>query len=194
LRLEDYGGRLVASHTGGVDGMQSLIALLPEERLGFVILTNCIPHLLNGTLFRTILDCALGFHDRDWRADFLEMNHKEQARADEKRQKMEDARPQGTHPSLPLADYAGTYCNPIYGSLTVTVDGDQLTVQLGAHPQAHGVMEHWHTDTFFVRWSYLSFEESFIPFSIGLNGTVESLRVKVAEFVDPLEYEFRRIS
>lgn len=192
--LEDYGGRLVARHDGGVDGMQSFIAFLPEEQLGLVILTNCIPHKLTSTVFRTALDQALGFHDRDWRAEFLELDRTEKAKAAEKRQKLEDARPKGTHPSLPLAAYAGTYSNPLYGPVTVTTDSDQLTIQLGAHPQAHGTLEHWHTDTFFVRWSYVSLEESFVPFTIGLDGTVDSLKIKVAEFVDPLEYEFRRVA
>lgn len=192
--LGDYGGRLVASHGGGVDGMQSFTAFLPEERLGFTILTNFIPHLLNAALFRAILDQVMGFRDRDWRAAFLEMHRKEQAQAAEKRQKLDEARPKDTHPSLPLAAYAGTYSNPLYGTLTVTADESRLSIQLGAHPQAHGTLEHWHTDTFFVRWSYSTLEESFVPFTIGLDGTVESLKVKVAEFVDPLEYEFIRVS
>lgn len=38
--LFDYRRRLVLQHTGGVDGMQSEMVLVPEERLGFVILTN----------------------------------------------------------------------------------------------------------------------------------------------------------
>jgi hypothetical protein len=122
------------------------------------------------------------------------MNRKEQAKAAEERQTLEESRPRGTHPSLPLAAYAGTYRNPVYGILTVTVEDDHLNIQLGAHPQAHGVLEHWHTDTFFVRWSYITLEESFVPFSIGLDGKVESLKVKVAAFVDPLDYEFKRVA
>lgn len=191
--LEDYGGRLVVRHDGGVDGMQSLIACLPEEQLGIVILTNCIPHMLTNTLFRAFLDHALGFQDRDWRAEFLEVNRKEKAKATANRQKLEDARPKDTHPSLPLAAYAGTFNNSLYGIVTVTFDSDQLTIHLSAHPQAHGTLEHWHTDTFFVRWSYITLEESFVPFTIGVDGTVESLKIKVAEFVDPIEYEFRRV-
>lgn len=191
-RLADYGGRLLASHGGGVDGMQSLTALLPEEQLGFAILTNAIPHYLTSALYLSIVDHVLGFADRDWRAEYLEVMRKEQARADENRQKLEAARLKGTRPSLPMAAYTGTYTNPLYGPVTVSEDHGKLTLQLGAHPQANGVLEHWHADTFLVRWSYSSFEESFIPFSLGLDGTVESLKIKVAGFIDPLEYEFKR--
>jgi CubicO group peptidase (beta-lactamase class C family) len=191
--LSDYGGRLTISHGGGVDGMLSNLTFLPEEQVGYVILTNAIPHYLNGALGRTIQDGILGFHERDWRAEFQELARKDKGKEAEQRQKLEDSRPKDTHPSLPLAAYAGTYTNPLYGSLTVSVEGDELTIQLGGHPQAHGVLEHWHTDTFFVRWAYVTLEESFVPFSIGLDGTVESLKVKVAAFVDPLAYEFKRV-
>ena len=38
--LSDYRGRLVAEHGGAYDGMYSQVVLLPEEQLGFVVLTN----------------------------------------------------------------------------------------------------------------------------------------------------------
>ena len=42
--LNDYKGRLAVHHGGNIDGMSALVAMLPEEKLGLVILTN-----LNGT-------------------------------------------------------------------------------------------------------------------------------------------------
>ena len=38
--LRDYRGRKLATHTGGLDGMTSRTLLVPEERLGIVVLTN----------------------------------------------------------------------------------------------------------------------------------------------------------
>ena len=191
-RLDDYGGRLVCTHTGGVDGMAALASFLPEERFGLVILSNRIPHFANETIYRTVLDGLLGFHDRDWRTVFLEEFHKDAQRAAENRKKLEQARPLGTRPSLPLSAYAGKYTNPIYGALTISLEEDRLVIDLDAHPQARSTLEHWHTDTFFCRWTFSSLDESFIPFRIGLHGQVESLVIKVADFVDPLEYEFKR--
>lgn len=193
-RLSDYGGRLVASHSGGLDGMSALATFLPEERFGLVVLSNRIPHNLNTTVQMIVIDALMGFHDRDWRAVFLEDQRQAAERAAKARRKLEETRPAGTRPSLPLSAYTGTYANPIYGPLTVAEEGGQLVIHLSAHPHAAGPLAHWHTDTFFCRWTYSSLEESFIPFTIGLDGQVECLKIKVAEFVDPLEYEFRRVS
>lgn len=191
--LEDYGGRLVASHTGGLDGMLSLTAVVPEEQFGIVILTNRIPHDFNSVLYRTVLDEVLGFHDRDWRAVFNQFTADITAQQAANRQKLWDERPAGTQPSLPLESYTGEYTNPIYGGVTVALEAGQLVISLGAHPGVKGPLEHLHTDTFFCRWSWPSLEESLVPFSIGLSGKVERLKIRVADFVDPLVYEFTRV-
>lgn len=191
--LEDYGGRLVCSHTGGVDGMQSLAAFVPEERFGLVILSNRIPHYLNSIVNRVVLDELMGFHDRDWRAEIQELARKDQARAAEQRKNLEEARLKGTQPSLPLPAYVGAYENTAYGRAEVAEEGGQLILRLCAHPHADSPLEHWHFDTFFCRWKYSSLGESMVEFSIGFNGKVESLKLRVDESVDPLDYTFRRL-
>jgi len=62
-----------------------------------------------------------------------------------------------------------------------------------AHPDLFGPLEHWHLDIFHCTWSSPSYEESFVHFSVGMDGRAESLRFKVAEFIDPLDYVFQRL-
>ncbi len=38
--LVEWKGRRVATHSGGIDGFNSLVAFMPEQQLGFVLLTN----------------------------------------------------------------------------------------------------------------------------------------------------------
>lgn len=66
----DYKGRRVLSHSGGMDGMISRLVLVPEERLGFVILTNSINNLSSWLMY-TILDEFLGGEKRDWSTEGL---------------------------------------------------------------------------------------------------------------------------
>ncbi len=168
-RLADYGGRLLASHGGGVDGMQSLTALLPEEQLGFAILTNAIPHYLTSALYLSIVDHVLGFADRDWRAEYLEVMRKEQARADENRQKLEAARLKGTRPSLPMAAYTVTIHEPPSTARYSQQNHGKLTLQLGADPQANGC---WNTARRHISCApgHTPHSRDFIPFSLGLDG------------------------
>ena len=38
--LEEYSGRKIVAHTGGVNGFVTSVALVPEEKLGIIVLTN----------------------------------------------------------------------------------------------------------------------------------------------------------
>ena len=43
--LHDYRGRKVVEHGGAIDGMRAQVAMMPEEKLGLVVLTN-----MNGSI------------------------------------------------------------------------------------------------------------------------------------------------
>src|SRR6185369_2942300 len=64
--LQDYRGRQLEQHGGNIDGMSAMVALMPEEKIGVVILTNT-----NGSPVPTIvlyraLDALIGAPPRDW--------------------------------------------------------------------------------------------------------------------------------
>src|SRR5687768_5158455 len=48
--LNDYKGRLAVHHGGNIDGMSSLVAMLPEEKMGAVVLTN-----MNGSMLPSVM-------------------------------------------------------------------------------------------------------------------------------------------
>jgi len=54
----------------------------------------------------------------------------------------------GTHPSLALEKYAGTYTHPAWGDLVISMDNGALRMTLGAGPDRTGPVEHWNYDTF----------------------------------------------
>ena len=81
--LSDYRGRKLVEHGGAIDGMRALVAMIPEEKLGVVILTNLSGTILSVPLSYRIFDAYLGAPARDWSAEMLKtMNAlEEQARA-----------------------------------------------------------------------------------------------------------------
>ena len=64
--LHDYKGRKVVEHGGAIDGMRAQVAMLPEEKLGLVILTNMDGTILPLALMFRIFDAYLGAPQRDW--------------------------------------------------------------------------------------------------------------------------------
>jgi CubicO group peptidase (beta-lactamase class C family) len=149
--VRDYGGRLIVSHGGAADGMFSNVTLVPEERLGVVVLTNSDNGLADA-LPNRIVDAYLGADDRDWSAEALERRRQRNRDRAAAREAKAQARRSGTKPSLPLDAYAGSYPSDLYGDAQVTVENGRLVLRLVPNPALVADLTHWHLDTFALQW------------------------------------------
>ena len=175
--MQDYRGRKVALHTGSIDGMSALLAIVPEERLGMVVYLNLDHAELRHALMYRVLDAYLGAPPRDWSTEVraLYAPFAEQARAAER--EAQSKRVAGTRPSLPLEAYAGTFADPdsLFPRVAVRADGGRLVATLGA--DRAGEVEHWHYDVFRVRWADLPLGEDFLAYTIDPEGRAQWVRV-----------------
>ena len=192
--LMDYRGRLVVRHGGGLDGMFSFTGLIPEERLGVVVLTNLEDHDLDTALVYHILDAYLGVEFQDYSARFFKLHQKELRDREKKRQETRRARMVGTKATHAWPEYSGSFESPVYGKATIKYKNGRLTLHLGAHPQIVGVISHWHHDVFRCEWRNSTFGESFLYFDFDDKMEIKQFRVKVRpEWIDTREYIFERI-
>lgn len=194
--LGDYQGRVVVSHGGGLDGMTSQVAMMPEENLGIVVLTNSETALSN-ILVNKVFDVFLGVAPRDWSADFLARSRGgEEAGAAEAR-KVENSRVPHTKPSLALTAYAGTYTGEMFGDAKVTEEKGKLVVRLVPSPNFVGDLEHWHFDTFRIKWRdsiVYPFPKGFVTFSLTPDAKVAEMKIDVPNpDFDFKELEFKRV-
>ena len=184
--LSDYRGRKLVEHGGAIDGMRALVAMIPEEKLGVVILTNLNGSILPVPLSYRIFDAFLGVPARDWSAEMLKTmtTVEEQARA--AAAKVESERVTGTKPSLALDKYAGNYRSDMYGDAAVGFADGALTLQRG--PGFTGTLEHWHYDVFRVTWSDRQMGKQFISFRLDQRGRIAEMNIEnLAEFVRVVE-------
>jgi CubicO group peptidase (beta-lactamase class C family) len=180
--LEDYRGRLVVHHGGNVDGFTALVGMLPEEKLGVVILTNMNGTGLPTTILRRVFDLHLGPTPggtlRDWSAEALKRLEAQRTRAREAQRRQEAQRVPNTKPSLPLAQYAGTYVDSLYGEVVVTEQGGKLSLAFG--PNWRGELEHWHFDTFRTRFDTPVLGALPVNFRLNAAGKVDELQIDMA--------------
>ena len=175
----DYHGRKVVSHGGGLDGMISRTALMPQENLGLVILTNSenpVPTILQHKIF----DVFLGVPRRDWNAEYLEREKQGKVREAEARKKIEASRVANTKPSLAMKDYAGTYTGDLYGDAVISEENGKLILRLKPAPNFVADLEHWHYDTFRIKWRptvAYNFPMGFVTFTIDKNGKAGELEI-----------------
>jgi CubicO group peptidase (beta-lactamase class C family) len=179
--LQDYRGRELVWHNGGIDGMLSEVRLVPEEKLGFVILSNAEGHNMNPAIAYRIIDAYLGAPARDWSAIFLAQQKQGDAMQAEMQKKLEAARAKDTKPSLPLDRYVGTYADSMYGEATVKLENGKLVVRYG--PAFAGDLEHWNYDTFRASWRDKRLGKSFVTFALDARARVSEMKVEgLADF------------
>jgi CubicO group peptidase (beta-lactamase class C family) len=173
--LRDYHGRKLVGHGGGIRGMRAEVMLVPEEELGFVVLTNSGTNLPVAIIYR-LVDTYLGTPQRDWSTILLATAKRAQDRAAEERRKLEGARATGTTPSLPLEKYAGTYADSMYGEVKVAAENGKLTIMRG--PQYAGDLRHWQHDTFEAQWREEVLGRTFVTFALDPRGNVKWLEIE----------------
>ena len=64
-RIYDYAGHTLVNHSGGVEGYGAQIAMLPEQDIGIVILSNTRAKRV-WRILPTFLDIELGLPEMDW--------------------------------------------------------------------------------------------------------------------------------
>ena len=175
----DYQGRKVVNHSGGLDGMLSYTVLIPEENTGFVVLTNSeFPSF--AVMMSKIRDVLLNAPKRDYNAEAIEQVKRNKAAAETAIKKTDEARAANTKPSLPLSGYAGTYSDDLYGAITITDEGGHLVMRFSHSPNFVADLEHWHYDTFQIKWrpsvSY-NFPRGFVTFTIDRSGKTDELKI-----------------
>ncbi|MEO7963822.1 MAG: serine hydrolase [Gemmatimonadaceae bacterium] len=127
IGASDLQGVKVLAHTGGIDGMLSYVAMVPERKLGIVVLTNVTGHnALYGAVGSRILNAFLGGPARDWSRIALAQTMKGEKAAEERYRKMLAEHPSDAKPSHELAAYAGTYHNEMYGDVNVALVSGKL--------------------------------------------------------------------
>jgi CubicO group peptidase (beta-lactamase class C family) len=180
--LRDYRGRKVASHTGGLPGYVSQVALVPEERLGVVVLTNQEETGAFEAVRYRIFDEYLGapVPPVDWIAAFRRKAEDERKKAEEAVAKARAARDAASRPSLALGKYAGRYRDPWYGDATIAQEDGRLVLDMTRTPGMVAALEHWQHDTFLARWrqAFVSDEapaDAYVSFALKPDGSVERL-------------------
>ena len=172
--LHDYHGRLIVQHGGNIDGMSALVALMPEEQTGLVVLTNLDQDDLTYGLMYRVFDAYLKRPAKDWSASMLKAHRELEAQAKQEMKNQEATRVSGTKPSLPLEKYAGTYSDTVAGDLTVRQENSGLVLQYG---KLVADISHWQYDTFQASWRQRRLGKVLVTFVLGADGKVEEMRM-----------------
>lgn len=187
--VRDYRGLKMVTHDGGLAGMLSRTILIPEKRLGIVILTNGETSSYRA-LGWWLLDYYLGAPTPriDWAATMSQGDQSTQATDKAFEDSASAARHADVGPSLPLPGYAGTYADAWYGEATMAVEEGHLVMHWSHSPALIADLEHWQYDTFRARMRVKNVADAFVTFSLGPDGSVD--RVTLLPFYPSTDFSF----
>jgi hypothetical protein len=169
----DYKGRKLDFHTGSLNGTIAIAGLLVTERTGVYILANLDHAEVRHALMYKAFDLfALG-GNRDWSVEMKALYDTLRVQGKQKEKDFEAKRILNTSPTLPLDTYAETYTNPLYGTVVITVTGQELHVSLNNFVDA--TLRHWHYDVFRGTYGRREFGKLNAQFQLNAEGKVASV-------------------
>ena len=188
--LQDYRGHKIVTHTGGLGGMTSRTLLVPDARLGIVILTNSETPLINAIPFRA-MDDMLGTPRLDWTAIDEAAHKKALASGVEVEAKAASSRNRESKPSLPLAKYAGSYNDAMYGDASITDENGHLVLRFAHSPEFTADLEHWQYDTFVAHWRTKTIPDAYVTFSLTASGDIDTVKMAAVSPLADFSYDYQ---
>ncbi len=190
----DYYGYKVLNHGGGYDGMISQTVMVPELKLGFVILTNNINSLPYALMYQILEQYIQPKTYTDWSKLLLDFKNGRKQREMREREEFVQTRKPVKH-ALPLESYAGNYESEEYGSATVSYTNGNLSIQFDHTPIFSGTLTHWHFETFeIVLTKVPSLPPGTCMFTLDESGKVETMKIDIQNpDFDFTEFHFVRV-
>ena len=191
--VRDYRGAKIVWHSGAVLGSQSVVVLLPEKNVGFSIEINSEDgEFLMGMMYE-LLDHYLGLPSQDWPARYIAYKH-DRLNAASAVLNTKAAAPAKVGPSLPLDRYAGTYTDPWYGKVAVTVAGGKLGIDFLSTPRMAGPLDHWQYDSFVAHFTDRTIEPAYVTFSVDADGHVAGITMKPVSPLADFSFDYQDLA
>lgn len=169
---------LAWGHAGAFSmGVRTLVSLLPERRLGIVVLANAfptgVPEAIADSFFDLVLlDRVAQDYVTPWNALYESLFGPAVAAV----KAMYASPPRPATPALPASAYVGRYANTYAGEATVSESGGVLTLALGPNGAMRFPLRHFDRDLFLY---FPSAEMPDVPaalrFAVGPDGRATAL-------------------
>jgi CubicO group peptidase (beta-lactamase class C family) len=190
--LSDYRGHKTVSHTGGLAGYVSRVMLVPELRLGMVVLTNQEARGGYDSIVYTVLDHYLQAPPSDWVAAFADAARHRESQAAEAVGKAAAKRNPSSRPSLAPGAYAGRYRDSWYGDVVIEEREGKLDIRFTHSPGLTGRLEHWQYDTFIARWENRTMlADAYVTFALAPDGSIHEVKLAPVSPLTDFSYDFQ---
>lgn len=167
-----YLGKKIVEKGGALDGVRSVITMIPELELGIVVLANLNLTLVPERIRAKFLELYVGKSSQDIESA-LNKQQAEIAELFKKPTRAENALPL----SRPLEQYTGLYESPLYGKFSIEIAGTSLKAFAGpgGYP---GNLEPFGNNTFLLSWPSINAGTQTLTFTLDPEGNPQSFETE----------------
>lgn len=187
----DYNGKRIIRHDGGANGFVTTTCFVPSMKLGMVILSNTDANNLYASMRTQIIDAYLNLpYSNHSERIFKAVNANMQIENAEIN-KLKETASKKPKPALKQEEYTGSYTNEVYGKISIKQVNNMLTIYFSHHPNMTAKLEPLGENDFLCTYSDPIYGIKKISFK-AKDGKTQSVTLKVNDFVDYMEYEFKK--
>jgi hypothetical protein len=196
--LSDVCGYKQVSHTGGLGGMVTQVTLLPEKKVGIIVLTNQQSGEAFYTITNTIKDGYLGVARKDWIKFYSESSAKQVLHARNVTEGIwkEIAQVREKEGQI-VADslITGIYRDPWLGEVTISRKNGRLWFNSKRSPKLSGELLAYKGNIFIARWQDRSMDaDAFVNFSVSPAGKATGMTMKAISPLADFSFDFHDLN
>jgi CubicO group peptidase (beta-lactamase class C family) len=189
--ISDVKGLKQVGHSGGLAGTVTLITMIPEIKLGIIVLTNQQSGHAFNAVTNSIKDGYLGIKGNDWIRILKEKSDKDKAEADAIMAQVTNKTKQSVFDEKALAFIHGTYSDPWFGDVIIHAKDGRTWLSSKRSPRLTGEVFYYKQNTFVVRWKDRSFDaDAFIVFITGEDGMIERMKMRAISPLTDFSFDF----
>jgi CubicO group peptidase (beta-lactamase class C family) len=193
--LADVKGYKQVSHTGGLAGTVTQVTLIPELKLGIIVLTNQQSGAAFSAITNTIKDSYLGYPDRGWLKKYGDRTKANEASA----KKTVDAifadiaaQQKSNAVKTPDSIFTGTYHDQWLGDVSISQKNGNLWFASVKSPRLNGTVLPYKANTYIVKWTDRSFDaDAYVMFNLDRNGKASGFTMAAISPLTDFSFDFQ---
>ncbi|MES2416558.1 MAG: serine hydrolase [Bacteroidota bacterium] len=193
--LSNVNGNFQATHTGGLSGIVTQVTILPEMKLGIIVLTNQQSGAAFNAITNSIKDGYLNIKGQDRIKAYNDNRLRREKEADEivakvwadiaATQKLSAVKPE-------VKNYFGTYKDAWFGEVTISEVNGKMHFQAKNSPKLRGDMTYYKGNTFIVKWYDRSLDaDAFVNFSLANTAKADGFKIEAISPLTDFSFDFQ---
>ena len=192
--LTDVKGHKQVYHTGGLIGTVTQFTLIPDLKLGIIVLTNQQSGAAFSTITNTIKDSYLGMPQKDWLQAYGERMAKieiDYAKGKKEVFAKSDAFKKDKNCQIKTEQITGTYTDPWFGDVMISKEGNTFRIFCKNSPRLKGELLPYSPNVMIAKWDDRSYDaDALVNFNLDENGKAEGIKLKPISDVTDFSFDF----